>query len=416
MEGVYKFEKLRGRENYDTWKQAAESYLTIRKHWSIIEKEVTIDTSNKADDTIAKAELNMPVETINYPYIRQAKTAHEAWKNLESAFEDSGITRKVAVLQALVSMKLDNCESMEDYVNRLTVLWAKVTKVGFKIDDEIVGALMLGGLPDQYKPLVMTLENSDKKLTMDKVKTILLQDASFENSSGDQSVMYSKKKWKQKKSKTTAKCWKCDEPGHIAVNCKRSTTKEEEKNKSCVLYSALVAKNDNDDWFIDSGASAHMTMKRNILEGVKPVGGGNVIVANNAKMAIECSGDVPIVNDSGQHIMMRNVLYVPDLCTNLVSVSQMIKNGNKVVFGANKCVIWDKYGDVLATATLVDDMFKLNCKLAATDRTEKATIVKEERATVAKLHPDIWHRRLGHAGIEKLKNLPSVAEGIEAAF
>lgn len=33
-------EKLRGRENYDTWKIATKSYLVIKNLWEIIENDI----------------------------------------------------------------------------------------------------------------------------------------------------------------------------------------------------------------------------------------------------------------------------------------------------------------------------------------------------------------------------------------
>ena len=41
--------------------------------------------------------------------------------------------------------------------------------------------LMLGGLKNDFKPLVMAVENSKKKLSVDVLKNLPLQDAKFDN-------------------------------------------------------------------------------------------------------------------------------------------------------------------------------------------------------------------------------------------
>lgn len=408
-------EKLKGRENWDTWKIAAESYLDIKNLWKHVETEST----DSAKDKNARSEMIMMVDPVNYKFIRKATSAKQAWANLVGAFEDEGVTRKVAILDRLVTVKFIDCESMEDYVNKKMVLWEKCLTAGFKIDDEIIGALMLAGLPKEYGPLVMAMENSGKKLTADSVQNSLLQHIPHGSSSSEQNVMYGKHKSKPK-TKSTVKCFECGEMGHYAKHCKKRNTKEKEKRstkkETPVLFSSLIAKSTCDDWYIDSGASAHMTMNRTILENVKNVHTGNVTAANNSKMSIECSGDIKLqCNDNNENIFVKNVLYVPDLCTNLISVSQMIKNNNKVVFKENKCEITSKYGDVIATATMVDDMFKLDCKLAATENSLKrnsAFAMDNGHALVAKVDHEIWHRRLGHVGNDKLNKLPLIADGI----
>lgn len=51
------------------------------------------------------------------------------------------------MLQQLVSLKLKDCNDVEDYVNKMMLLWSKVQRVGFKIGDDVIGSLMLGELP-----------------------------------------------------------------------------------------------------------------------------------------------------------------------------------------------------------------------------------------------------------------------------
>lgn len=54
-----------------------------------------------------------------------------------------------------------------------------------------------------------------------------------------------------------------------------------------------------------------------------------------------------------------------------------------------KCIISDRFGSVVATATLVDDMRKLNYNLAANVRNESATFVREEISLAAKTTTEI---------------------------
>lgn len=97
------------------------------------------------------------------------------WKGLEKAFADSGISRKVSILNQLVSIKLTNINNVEEYVNEIFLLWNKTKVAGFNIEEDVIASLMLGGLPEEYTSMILGIENSGHELTVDFVKTILLQ-------------------------------------------------------------------------------------------------------------------------------------------------------------------------------------------------------------------------------------------------
>lgn len=94
----------------------------------------------------------------------------------EAAFEDSGFTRKVSLLRTLVTAQLEKYNSVEEYVNEIMTISHKVNGLGFNVPNEWVDALMLAGLLDEYKPMIMGIESSGIAITADSIKTKLLQD------------------------------------------------------------------------------------------------------------------------------------------------------------------------------------------------------------------------------------------------
>lgn len=111
------FKRLKGRENFDTWKRAAKSYLTIKGYWKWMLAEPTTSTTatELLEELKARSELLLLLEESNYSYIDEDETAKKSWEKLTKAFEDSGLSRKVSMLQQLVSLKLKDCNDMEDY-------------------------------------------------------------------------------------------------------------------------------------------------------------------------------------------------------------------------------------------------------------------------------------------------------------
>lgn len=254
---------------------------------------------------------------------------------------------------------------------------------------------MLAGLPTEYKPLIFGLENSDTKLTTDYVKGILLQGAILDNKSEQASALFVKKK----KNFKRVKCFNCGGP-HFAAKCKKPKKDSDQKNNhEKVLFTSFYANGEENDWIIDSGASAHMCKNNVNLKNVREPSKKTIIVANNSEIKIDCVGDIAqtVGTENGVNdIVIKNVQYVPDFCVNLLSVSQMVKNNNTVVFSKKGCAIYNEQRKMIASGSLINDMFKLNTF------TEKADTAFSAKTTANMI---LWHRRLGHVSISNMNFL-----------
>lgn len=86
----------------------------------------------------------------------------------------------------------------------------------------------------------------------------------------------------------------------------------------------------------------------------------DITVANNEKLIVECAGDIDIVtqiDNVNYSVTIINVLYVPGLITNLLSINN---NNNKVHFHHSGCDIFYSNDRIIATASLIDSVYKLN--------------------------------------------------------
>ena len=163
----FSVEKLQGRENYASWKFAMQAFLECEELWGCVQGIAQYTENAK---NMAKARIILSVDKRNYSHVRNALTPKEAWENLQEAFEDRGLTRKVGLLRALTSAKLEDFKSVESYVNKIIETAQKLSEIGFEIQDEMIGALLLSGLPDEYKPMIMGLESSGIHITADAVQ------------------------------------------------------------------------------------------------------------------------------------------------------------------------------------------------------------------------------------------------------
>lgn len=140
--------KLLGRENYGDWAFAAENLFIIDNLKSCIDGSETDDTKIAK----ARAKLVLTIDASLYVHIRDTATttAKDLWDKLKSLFDDTGFARRIGLLRSLISMRLEDCDSMTSYdVNSLVETAQKLRGTGFKIDEEWIGSLLLAGLSEK---------------------------------------------------------------------------------------------------------------------------------------------------------------------------------------------------------------------------------------------------------------------------
>ncbi|GBP86392.1 Copia protein [Eumeta japonica] len=128
-------------------------------------------------------------------------------------------------------------------------------------------------------------------------------------------------------------------------------------------------------------------------------------VANNKHSQWVALGDVTINALNGENqsdrILFTNVLYVPELAVNLISVHQITENGGQVKFDSKGCVILNRQNVIVATATKVNNMYRLNMNTGYACMSD----VKQDDIF-------LWHQRMGHLNFDTLKKMKECSEGL----
>lgn len=202
-------ERLTGRANWAAWKFATKTYLQLEGLWDAVKpkqkEDGTFERVDEQKDLRAKLKLILLVDPIIYVHLEDAETAQLAWDKLEKAFEDRGLSRQVGLLHKLIKSDLSSCGSMEDYVNQVMSTAHQLIGVGFKIPDLWIGMILLAGLPEEYRPMIMALENSGVNITGDYIKTKLLQEQPLSsNRSNNQAFATNKRNEKKVQAETSA--------------------------------------------------------------------------------------------------------------------------------------------------------------------------------------------------------------------
>ncbi|VVA41467.1 PREDICTED: Retrovirus-related Pol poly from transposon, partial [Prunus dulcis] len=136
------------------------------------------------------------------------------------------------------------------------------------------------------------------------------------------------------------KCYNCDRFGHLAREC---TAEKAVQKANCAsqmevsgnLFYANCATTDskpNGDWYIDSSCSNHMTGNMDLLVGVRTNVAGKVQMPTGALVNVAGMGSLVIDTTKGRKYI-REVMYLPGLKENLLSVGQIDEHGYCLVFG-----------------------------------------------------------------------------------
>ena len=109
-------------------------------------------------------------------------------------------------------------------------------------------------------------------------------------------------------------------------------------------------------------------------------------------------GTVPLVmnlpDGSSSTCCLLEVLFVPSLSYNLVSVSKAAERGKDATFDQDSCKIVSKSGHIVARAHQRGSLYYLDCRAA-----ERVTITQSPNQTT------LWHQRFGHLSGQALHKL-----------
>ncbi|GJT02051.1 gag-pol polyprotein [Tanacetum coccineum] len=185
--------------------------------------------------------------------------------------------------------------------------------------------------------------------------------------------------------KKNFKCFKCGKSGHFRNDCRGLNTSYSQRNVAstsedgnALCCEAAVANESRkrfaDVWLFDTGATFHMTVRREWFHQYKPIsGGGSMYSCNDHELKIIEIGIIIVKMHDGT---IRDVRHVEGLKTNLLSLEQLDDLGCKVEI-QNKIM-------KIIKGTLV---LMRREKVAANLYQLKGEIMKEAKASVASHSP-----------------------------
>ena len=111
----------------------------------------------------------------------------------------------------------------------------------------------------------------------------------------------------------------------------------------------------SNDWLIDSGASKHMTrFKESFVILSKHESPHKAKLGDDYQYPIKGSGESSYKLDSGKYMTMKEVLFVPGLKNNLLSISSLDAKGMRVAFIDGQVIMWPR-GNTIDDAVVIGE-------------------------------------------------------------
>jgi gag-polypeptide of LTR copia-type len=98
-----------------------------------------------------------------------------AWEVLEKLYEGKGRNRKFMLLQELFRMSMSDWGKMDRYLRGVREKMSELSTIGLKLEDDIKLAIILNGLPDRYRYLVVSLEK-EETIDFDELMAKILEE------------------------------------------------------------------------------------------------------------------------------------------------------------------------------------------------------------------------------------------------
>ena len=418
--------------NFPTWKIQIRMVLMKQGVWKIVDgTEVAPDRNNiaavsKYNDRRDKAlsSLVLSVEPSLLYLLGDPQDPVIVWKKLCDQFQKKTWSNKLILRRKLLSLKPKENESIQGYIKEMVETFDALSVIGEAVEEEerVEHILASLGLLEKYSMLVTAfeacpevpkLEVVTEKLLNEERKIIERSQGYFgnkaESSSHDALLVNSGNKPKHSGPPT---CFYCGQSGHKIKFCEKKKQDEQEEEQKvkrrpevanfsyvrnprdeidsdssgdeleCIALINEVSQEKKSKWVIDSAATEHMCHNRKQIRNLRKLKTKkNVKVGNGSYAKSQYEGTVKMRVRSGNKVRMfklSNVLYVPELKYNLLSVSMASRAGKKVQFDNDGCEIIDASSSmVVGTGTRVGNLYYI-------DMASKSEQGKETNRTVSK--------------------------------
>lgn len=407
------------------------------------------------DNANAMCIISTSVEYSQLEYLITCTSAKAMWDKLSTIHERKSVSNKLMMLQKFHQIKMNPTDSVVHHVAKIQNMARQLADVGEVISEAAIMAKVLGSLPSKYGALITAWDSvSPEAQIMQTLKERLIKEEIrlSEDDTTASALAAMTLQGKKKPSDSTKKkkwsdveCFYCHRKGHSTNSCRMKKRHEKEKgqksdpssfafitcaggDKSLTLKSESVressvetgdripsseqvnnflSRETKEIWLTDSGASRHITFRREWLTEYHQSDGETVVLGDNSVCEVKGHGTVvaeKYINGAWVNCRIENVLHVPSMNKNLFSVGVCTNKGFEVRFKGQSVEILSDNTVIAQGVRQENDIYRMFFRVAI--KNEANVVVNSAR---------LWHERLGHINQQALRRMAEkgLIEGVK---
>lgn len=366
-----------------------------------------LEKYNKSDIKAQRA-ISSTIEKDALLHIVNCKTAAEMWAKLKSVYEQKSETSVHYLQQKFFTFEKDPADSIATFVSKLQELVQQLCDLGEQVSDKMLITKILLSLPPSLNYFKSAWESTaDDKKTLNELCARLMMEenraseASGSTSDGALLAKYRKIDGKsadfEDSRRSVQRCYICGSTEHYKRDCKFNKRKKEYKKKSDALCCTFVAAGNCDDWYMDSGATEHMSCRREWFRNFETLNVPHPVRIGNGEIINAVGrGDIDVLVYDGrawQQRYLAGVLYVPKMVVNLFSQGRCLDKGCVMSAMSGECE-FKRDGETVAVGVRETGLYKMLIRAAQTQ--SNANVAMKEGIR-------LWHERLAHQNVAHVK-------------
>ena len=451
-------------DKYELWEIKFLGHMRLQKLHNVIvkpagEEEAQRPSAEKLSEAFAQLVQYLDDRSLSL-IMREAKDdGRKALGILRDHYLGHGKPRVIALYTELTSLQMSAGEKVTDYVIRAETASNSLKTAGETVSDSLLIAMMLKGLPSEFKTFSTVITQQSKQPSLSEFKVALrnFEETEKYQATGESSSQVMKIGGSQENREF--KCYSCGRSGHRAFECPQSQDRKPRKRwcvncksqthdtKYCRKADKKDSKKDNSKDFKKKD-SAKLMSEENFDEQHEfafKVSCNKLDVCNNVVNAdtllVDCGATAHIITDRSKFVKfdddfnpslhfieladgsrtnvvqgrglakvvlydvngrprfceLNNALYVPSFSQDIFSVQAAADKGASVSFTANQSELRTPDGTMFDIKKR-GKLYYLNSAITDTRVVHSA---------------EMWHKILGHCNMKDIFNLEKISDDMK---
>ncbi|XP_074355672.1 uncharacterized protein LOC141695315 [Apium graveolens] len=383
--------------NYTAWALKIKVFMQAHGVWDAIEpKDPKATVEDKTDKrALAIIYQGLPEDMLSIADKTTSKGAWEAVKILSLGAEKVKTARAHTLKGEFEALSMKDTDQLDDFYMKLNGLVTNIRALGEKMEEAYIVKKLLRAVPSRFLQIASTIEQFGdlEGMSVEEVISslkVLEERLSGRTEANQGQLLLTEEEWRRNESNE----------GQVLL------TREEWLKRT----NKEGTRGDGDNrWKNGNHGGQDRSKEERVNPKLKESPGDQketqVKFGDGSTVCIKGKGVVSFRCKNGEEKLLRDVYYIPALCSNIISLGQLYEDGNKVLLDGDYLWVYDEQGRLSMKVKKSENRLY---KISLEEMWPRCMIIKAEENTW------LWQSRMGHVNFQALELMSKegMAKGI----